>query len=114
MPREPQPNPPELIDQRAKLDAWRQDNPPRSKLPEAFWAEAVSLAQLHGVHRTARALRLDYTRLRRRMPQSQQPAFVEFRPAATSECVIELDTMRITLRAMPIPDVASLIRALRP
>ena len=114
MTREPRNTPAELIEQRAKLDAWRQVNPSRSKLPESFWAEAVSLAQRHGVNRTARALHLDYTCLRRRMPQSQQPTFVEFRPSASCECVIELDSMRITLRAMPTPEMASLIRALRP
>jgi len=114
MPREPRPTPDELIEQRAKLEAWRQQNPPRSKLPEAFWAEAVVLAQRHGVHRTARTLRLDYSRLRKRLPTSAPPGFIEFRPATASECVIELEAMRITLRAMPTPELASLIRALRP
>ena len=113
MAREPRNTPAELIEQRTKLDAWRQENPPRSKLPESFWAEAVALAQRHGINRTARALHLDYTCLRRRMPQSQTSTFIEFRPAANSECVIELDSMRITLRAMPTPEMASLIRSLR-
>lgn len=48
------------------------------------------------------------------MPQSQTSTFIEFRPTANSECVIELDSMRITLRAMPTPEMASLIRSLRP
>lgn len=113
MPREPQPTPTELMEQSAKLDAWRQQNPSRSKLPDDFWAEAVTLAQRHGLNRTARALRLDYGGLRKRMPQPAQPAFVEFRPAASSECVIELEAMRITLRAMPTPEMANLIRSLR-
>ena len=71
------------------------------------------LALRHGVHRTARFLRLDYTRLRKRVPPPEQPSFVEFRPAAATECVIELEAMRITLRAMPTPEMAHLIRSLR-
>ena len=114
MPRKPRPVADELNEARATLETWRRENPPRSRLPEAFWAEAVSLAQRHGVHGTARALRLDYTRLKKRMPQPAQATFVELRPATTSECVIELEAMRITLRAMATQEVASLIRALRP
>jgi hypothetical protein len=36
-------------------------------LPEELWTEAVALAPQEGIYRTARALRLDYANLKRRI-----------------------------------------------
>lgn len=51
-------------------------------MPESLWAHAVALARVRGVHSVARAVRLDYYSLKRRLtastPASQQTQrFVE-------------------------------------
>ena len=46
--------------------AWRRARPGRSRIPEDLWAAAVALAGSKGVSRVARAVRLDYHRLKRR------------------------------------------------
>jgi hypothetical protein len=67
-----------------QLERWRNTQPERTKLPEAFWQSAAELARQHGLNPTARALRLDYTALKRRVSGSVrrsgmpvQAAFVE-------------------------------------
>jgi hypothetical protein len=50
---------------RERLDEWRQ-SPDRGKaFPEEFWVSAGRLALRHGVHATARALGLEYNKLKR-------------------------------------------------
>lgn len=39
-------------------------------MPEALWARAVALARVRGVHSVARAVRLDYYSLKRRLTAS--------------------------------------------
>ncbi len=70
------------------------------------------MAQRHGLHRTTRALRMDYTRLKKRLsagtppPRPAPPVFVEMvaLPAAAppAECVVELESaggrLRVTLK----------------
>ena len=81
------------------------------------------MAQKHGVFRTAKILRLDYTKLKEMTAGSMRkapapPRFVEFFPAASGarECVIELDgthgKMRIHWRDVSAADVADLTRML--
>jgi hypothetical protein len=89
----------------------------------------VTLAKTHGVHRTAKALRLDYYALKKRVaqatgdalgvPVSQTPTFLEFLPqpaAGTCECLLELQdgsgaTMRVQLKGIGSPDLAALSRS---
>lgn len=52
--------------------------PRRTKLPESLWQAAVELARQHGVYPAAHPLRLDYTRLKRRLD-----GFSTFRRKAT-------------------------------
>ena len=99
---------------------------PRSRLPEELWAAAVELAGQQGLYRAARALRLDYAALKKRMaaasppPATPPPTFVELRNPAgemAADCRIELEDaggghMRIQMKITP-PEVASLIRAWR-
>jgi len=68
----------------------------RGRIPERLWAAAVELAREAGVSRVARALRLDYYSLKRRLEASrrgeessreeERPAFVEIElpPAGAS------------------------------
>jgi hypothetical protein len=109
-----------------RLDEWRAVRAPRARLPEELWAAAVELAGQQGLYRTAKALRLDYAVLKKRMaagsppPATAPPAFVELlNPAGpmAADCLIELEGaggghMRIQMKITP-PEVASLIRAWR-
>lgn len=53
---------------RRRLTQWRASRAHlRAPIPEPLWAEAVVLARRHGVFETARALRLGYESLKRRV-----------------------------------------------
>lgn len=110
-----------------QLEQWRATQRVGAKLPESFWQSAAELARQHGVNPTARALRLDYTALKRRVSGSfsrsgkpAQAAFVELvrpGPAKLEECIIEFESpsgtkMRVQWKASP-PDWLSLLRAWR-
>ena len=111
-----------------QLEQWRATQPVRTKLPESFWQAAAELAKQHGLNPTVRALRLDYTALKRRVSGSfsrsgkpAQPAFVELvrpGPARVEECMIEFESlsgtkMRVQWKASAPPDWSSLLRAWR-
>ncbi len=61
-----------------QVAAWRRAQRGRPRLPNDLWDAAVSLAGLKGVSWVARALHLDYCRLKRRCTQgagtASQPA----------------------------------------
>lgn len=74
----------------ARIERWRKTRKKRTAMPEQMWQGAVSLARVHGVYWTARALRLSYESLKRRViarPGNGQggnkdyPGFVELSPA---------------------------------
>ncbi len=71
---------------RHQLERWRQCQSGASRLPEALWTSAATLALTHGVGQVARALRLDYNKLKRQVPPpapatALAPAsFVELQP----------------------------------
>ena len=82
---------------------WRDTTPLGARVPEALWARAVELARAHGVARVATTLRLDYTRLKRRLTAESctavppPPAFVEMTlelPPSGSACVLALSDAR--------------------
>ena len=86
---------------RHQLDRWRQSQSGVTRLPEALWTSAATLAITHGVGQVARTLRLDYNKLKRQVPSPAQAApiapasFVELRPRewlpqAATPCRIEL------------------------
>jgi hypothetical protein len=53
------------------LGRWRREHGgPGRLIPEALWRDAVRAAQVHGVERTARALRVDRYRLARRVNEA--------------------------------------------
>ena len=110
-----------------KIQQWRQRHRPRTLIPEELWREAAQLASTHGINRTARALRLDYYSLKKRVAAAagtgqRTPEFVEILPgglsAARPECLIEVEDpggakLRIHLQGEAVPDVAALTRAFR-
>src|ERR1700687_340040 len=57
--------PRELSRMRERLDDWRKSNARGVAIPEKLWASAGRLAQWHGVYVTARALGLEYNKLKR-------------------------------------------------
>ena len=115
--------PDDLLQVSQQVQEWRRAHPPRSRLPETIWAAATEMAQRHGLHRTAKALCLDYMRLKKRLPAGAQPrpappAFLELlaSPAGLAECVVELESthgkMRVAMKGMAL-DWAGLLHAWR-
>jgi hypothetical protein len=54
---------------RRRFERWRQTRRGHARIPDALWAAAVKAAGVHGLHRTVRALRLDYYSLKERVEQ---------------------------------------------
>jgi len=50
-----------------RFERWRQTRRGHARIPERLWAAAVKAAGRHGLHRTVRALRLDYYSLKERV-----------------------------------------------
>ena len=128
MNRESTPIPEPVAQLQRQLEQFRSTQPGRTKLPESLWQAAVELARQHGVYPVAHPLRLDYTRLKKRLRESPtfrrketKPAFVELvAPSHTQieECVIEFESsggskMRIQWKATVPPDWTALLRAWR-
>ena len=120
-----------LEDARRQFERWRGTHEGRSRIPERLWTVAVKAARRFGVHRTSRALRLDYVVLKKRRGEAAEvdgaargtahPNFVELVPAWGSprtDCVVELEEpsgarMRIEVKGVPAPDLVALARSLR-
>lgn len=89
---------------RARLERWRKGRPGGVPIPEELWAAAAKLARRQGVSATARALRLDYNKLKRLSGHAQgperatpSPRFVELAvpaPVEAAACRIELNGPR--------------------
>lgn len=113
--------PDDLLQLSQRFEEWRSRQGPRARLPESMWAAAVEMAQRQGLHRTAKTLRLDYTRLKKRLPAGAPapPAFLELlaSPApGLAECVVEVESARGRIRVATkggALDWASLLRAWR-
>lgn len=94
--------PPRLEAGRQRFERWRSHGKARSRIPESLWRAAVELAEEFGVHRTAKALRLNYETLKARVSSARPerssgnlPAkFVELLPGTVPivrKCVVELE-----------------------
>jgi len=108
------------------FERWRGSTPVGARIPEALWSRAVELAGTHGVARVATTLRLDYTRLKRRLTGQSEaagpppPAFVEMTldlPPAGSACVLALSdahgrALRIEWTRPVASEVAAVARSL--
>jgi hypothetical protein len=105
---------------------WRDTTPLGARIPEALWSRAVDLARVHGVARVATTLRLDYTRLKRRLTAESSaagpspPECVEMTldlAAAGSACILELSdaqgrALRIEWTRPVASEVAAVARSL--
>jgi len=112
-----------LEETRRRIARWRERRPYRgAAMPAALWAAAIAAARQHGLYRTARALRVDYGSLKKRLGtagagRGPSPAFVELPPAvgpsALGPCVIDLEGrrgrhMRIEVAGVTVADLVTL------
>jgi len=112
---------------RRQFDRWRKAHRPRSRIPDSLWDVAVRTAGRHGLHPTARTLRLDYYRLKERLEQHAAAeagpterrmagAFLELAgPSAGGPCACTVEwedatgaRMRLSLQGVATPDLAAL------
>ena len=116
---------------RRHFERWRGTHEGRSRIPDRLWTVAVRAAGQYGVHRTSRALRLDYAVLKKRQGEAAaldgaargtaHSNFVELVPAGVGsrvDCVVELEDpsgtrMRIEVKGVSAPDLVALARSLR-
>jgi hypothetical protein len=121
--------PEDLEPLRRRFAEFRSTQPARARLPEPLWAAATELAAHYGVHPIARALHLDYTGLKKRVAQRDQPkpkratsaspVFLELMgPAASAvtACTVAVEAvqggkLRLDLKAVATTELAPLIRA---
>ena len=122
--------PTELENVRQRFVAWRRTRTVRTRIPDPLWAAAVKVAERHGVHRTAKALRIDYYGLKRRVAETASTstniptggdvaAFVELAgplAAGSCECLVELEDdsgaqMSVHQIGVEAPYVGALIRS---
>ena len=116
---------------RRRFEGWRRTRKVRSRIPESLWASAVKLAGKYGIHRTAKALRVDYYALKKRVEGASAgtasnvragaagATFLELAPpawAGSCECTLELEDvggakMRVHLKGFATPDLAALSRS---
>lgn len=59
--------PARLAGLRRRFEDWRRTHEARSRIPASLWRSAVKMAGVYGLNRTARALRLDYYALKKRV-----------------------------------------------
>jgi len=104
-----------------RLAEWRRNRVGRARIPDELWAEAVDLAAHQGIFKTARALRLDYASLKKRVNpaiSSAQATFVEvFSPlsGAIPECALDVESSRgaklhVEMKNVPPLGLAAILR----
>lgn len=110
----------ELDDASRAFTRWRASRRPGKSVPDELWALAVEAARAHGIMAAARTLRLNPTRLKRRMdaeggdaPAPAQ-AFVELPVSLVGapESIVELvdvagSRLRLVLRGAKPHEVAA-------
>ena len=114
---------------RRRFEEFRKTQPVRSRLPEPLWIAAAELAKRNGLYPTARALRLDYTALKRRVeergrPKAKRkvtapPTFLELvapETGAVTNCTVEVESvrgskLRLELKAVATTELVGLIQA---
>ena len=118
--------PPELRRLAEQLESFRERTPRPRRLPEPLWNRAAGLAREHGVNAVARALRLNYYALKRRVSsvppgpsKPTAPSFVAIGvppSGSDSPSVLELEDgtgrkLTVTLGARAGLDLRALVAA---
>jgi hypothetical protein len=114
---------------RRRFERWRRIRTSGSRIPDSLWAAAVRMAETHGIHRTAKALRVNYYSLKEQVEQhaaavpdsteGQAVPFLELpsSPAVSPcECTVEWEDtagakMRVQFKGSATPDLAALSRS---
>ncbi len=130
--------PARLAGLRRRFETWRSAHEVHSRIPAFLWGSAVKMAGVYGLNRTARALRLGYYALKKRVehealangsratiPTAGPKAevltpFLELVPplsVGVGECILEWENavgakMRIHLKGMASPDLVALSQSL--
>ena len=106
-----------------RFAAWRKARGLGQRIPEPLWNSAAKMAAEYGLNRTARALKLDYYSLKKRLDGAsgtvESSTFVELPSSSlsiASECVIEWEDatgsrMRVHVKGQNLPDVLALSRS---
>jgi len=117
----------ELERARRRFDRWRQTHKGRRRIPEPLWNVAVKVASTCGVSKTASALRIDYTGLKRRVATTAssrdsiaavETTFLELAAPVSSgqrRCVVQMEDcdgakMRMELSGVETRDLLALSR----
>jgi hypothetical protein len=98
---------PTLEEVRTRFETWRRGKKRRSRIPKSLWAAAVEVCIEQPIYQVSRALRLNYTELKRRVARtkstsdtqhSAEKGFVELSllglEAQPVLCSIELESAR--------------------
>ncbi len=112
-----------------QLSAWRETHRPPSPIPPELWEKAVKLAEEQGLCETARALRLDYGALKKRLGVCTSAAlapagapsevqFVEWLPPLSNNiagCVMDVESssggrLRVEMGNVTPSGLASILR----
>jgi len=132
--------PPDMRKVYRRLRRWRSSHARRVPFPDALWAAAGALAREHGINRTAKALSLEYGKLKERagaagpekkvgrkarseIPRHTRPlappTFMELitpRPGSVASAVVELEgprgRMKIEFKGVATAELVALSRAL--
>jgi len=132
--------PPDMRKIYLRLRRWRSSHARRVPLPDSLWAAAGELARAHGINRTAKALHLEYGKLKeraeaagpakrlvrkapsvtpRRARAPAPPTFMELitpRPGSVASAVVELEEargrMKIEFKGVAAAELVALSRAL--
>lgn len=83
---------------RIRVERWRERGESRWRMPEDLWEDAVSLARSHGLAPIARALRLDYGSLKKRVERSPES---EPRDADSLGRFVEIDPRHVVREQEP-------------
>lgn len=107
-----------------KFDLWRKNRSGRGRIPKALWQAAVEAAEEHGPSKTAKALRLDYYKLKERLgsrvesrqtPENRGFLEVPLFAPDPRESVLELEDregarLRLVLKGSKPAELESLVR----
>lgn len=80
-----------------QLDAWRQRQSGRSRLPAELWEAAAALARTEGVSLVARVLRLGFYRLQREARKRRLPVSVKDAPNAFIELKLDVPPQPVSV-----------------